>query len=233
MRPLLLAACLASFSLAACGGATTDLFLTSGPDDGGTVKPGDAATDSPSIALPPPPTYAPGCPLTPPADGSSCNAGFGLTCEYGADTHCTTMATCASENSNGTFVWFVTTPDPSCSGNPSSCAPTFAKVHVGGACPLGDSCTYPEGRCGCGSCETNTPNQGTQWQCETWDTPASCPEPRPLLGTACSNDGQACAYGSSCCSTIDIGPAMLCQAGYWVENGSDPCECGSVGLCGQ
>jgi hypothetical protein len=195
------------------------------------VTPGDASAGDDSGVTPQKTTYAPGCPSTIPADGSSCNAGFGLTCEYGADPHCTTMATCASENSNGTFVWFVTTSDASCAGNPPACAATFADVPAGQACPVDDTCTYPEGRCACDSCATSDPNIGTQWKCQTWDTPAGCPEPRPLLGTACGSEGQDCAYGGSCCSDVNVGPDMLCQSGYWVENG-DPCECG-VEMCGQ
>jgi hypothetical protein len=52
--------------------------------------------------------------------------------------------------------------------------------------------------------------QGPIWQCFT---PASgCPNPRPDLGTACSDDGLTCDYGS-----CNGGIAEICQGGYWQE----------------
>jgi hypothetical protein len=233
MRSLLLAASLAvaGLSLAACGGATTDLFLTSPGDAGDDTNPDASPThDDAGIPIP---KYAPGCPSSAPADGSPCSAGFGFTCEYGADPHCTKIAACASDGQSGTFTWFVTSSDSSCNGNPPECPKSFAAVKNDSACPIAnDSCTYPEGRCACDSCASDSPNGGTQqWKCETWETPVGCPEPRPLFGTSCSNEGQECDYGPACCDDANIGPAMTCAGGYWTDS-AEGCECG-VALCGQ
>jgi hypothetical protein len=240
MRPFLEAASLfaiglvTALSLAGCGGATTDLFLTTS-DDGSAPPNPDASSPHDDAGHPTPiPTYAPGCPTSVPADGSPCSAGFGFTCEYGADPHCTKIAACASDGQSGTFTWFVTSSDSSCSGNPAECPKSFGAAKNESPCAnTDDSCTYSEGRCGCVSCESNeSPNGGMQqWVCETWETPTACPEPRPLLGTSCSSEGQECDYGPSCCDEANIGPAMLCTGGYWTD-AEVGCECG-VELCSE
>ncbi|HTQ46372.1 MAG TPA: hypothetical protein VMI75_26630, partial [Polyangiaceae bacterium] len=50
---------------------------------------------------------------------------------------------------------------------------------------------------------------GTQWNCFPWDEPPGCPDPRPLLGTACTNveAGTLCGGYSE--------QSMVCAGGYW------------------
>jgi hypothetical protein len=237
MRAVLLAAGLVvALSPAACGGISTDLFTPT--NDGGTSSDGgppttfDASSGDDGGTPIPVPVYAPGCPATVPTDGSPCTPGFALACEYGKDAHCTQTAACASDGSNGSFTWFVTWSDPSCTGNPASCPASFGAVPIGTSCTdTQDSCTYGEGRCACVSCADGTTYGGGEWECDRWQTPTNCPEPRPLLGTACSSEGQECDYGPECCAQVNIGPPMICTGGYWAgaELG---CEC-IAGACGQ
>jgi hypothetical protein len=175
---------------------------------------------------------APGCPNTVPEAGAPCTAaapppGHGSVgwwaCEYGSDPHCTTVASCTTD------YWFVTPPDPSCSGNPAGCPAAFDPT-AGGTCPVHGSCTYAEGRCACGPCELfggcalnlcgneAGVDGGSAWQCTPWFEVAPCPVPRPLLGTPCQVDGQQCGR-IDCCNFVQNDPWMVCAGGYWAPGG--------------
>jgi hypothetical protein len=81
---------------------------------------------------------------------------------------------------------------------------------VGKTCtPDGLDCAYPEGQC---NCALTLPAGGATpvWQCVT--PAASCPEPRPRIGSACTQDGLQCDYGA-CIG----GVAVECKDGYWQE----------------
>lgn len=179
---------------------------------------------------------APDCPASLPQAGSTCTPdlpprGGVWLCEYGSDPHCTTVAQCSATSASGPYQWTLTEPDPSCAGNPPACPASFGALANGAACPGAQSCTYPEGRCSCAPCASGAGGQGTEWECEAWQTPAGCPEPRPLLGTACDTEGQECGYGAACCGSVSTEPAMVCNGGYWsvVPVG---CDCAAT-LCGH
>jgi hypothetical protein len=161
------------------------------------------------------PVPVPACPAAIPSAGQRCDPSLDLPCEYGSDPHCRARAVCQSQLDNA-YAWQVTQPDPSCAGNPPACPSSFAAVSNGSACALSASCTYPEGRCTCTGCFiADAGTQGTEWECAPWVTPAGCPEPRPSLGSACTQEGQECAYGPGCCSAVDVGPDMVCTDGVW------------------
>lgn len=180
--------------------------------------------------------HGPACPAAIPTSGAACTRGdpppastdsssevVSWVCEYGDDPHCDTYAECISSRS---FAWLVSLPDPSCAGNPPACPAVFgADAGAGGACPIQGSCTYPEGRCSCTPCSELDAGEGTVWACAVWETPKGCPEPRPLLGSACASEGLECDYGGSCCAIVDVGPDMLCTGGYWALVAENTCQC--------
>jgi hypothetical protein len=85
-------------------------------------------------------------------------------------------------------------------------------VPVDKACtPGGFDCAYPEGQCDC-TYLTLTANGTPVWQCVT--PPSSCPEPRPRIGSACTQDGLQCDYGA-CIG----GAAVQCKDGIWQQFG--------------
>jgi hypothetical protein len=194
---------------------------------------GDAGTrDSASSDSQASDTSLGGCPASEPASGSTCMPGGqpASGCEYGTDPHCTVIASCSAPGPGGPFTWQLTGPDPSCAGNPQQCPASYGMPINGAACPLMGTCSYPEGRCTCAPCFGDG-GRSTEWECATWQTPAGCPEPRPLLGTACSQPGQACNYGQGCCSPVDTGPDLYCQNGIWTAMGVG-CDCAQP-ICGH
>jgi hypothetical protein len=234
--PIRAIALLVLCSAVACGGAVTSAggLADAGADaapgtEGGTLvdasSPSDAAADA---------QRAPGCPSSLPQAGSPCTptsppGGGQLLCEYAGQPHCTTLAYCAGAGPGSGFTWQITGPDPSCGGNPSSCPAAFGAA-PGQACPSSETCTYAQGRCECINCVTDAGAQSTGWTCAAWQTPAGCPEPAPLLGTACSTEGQQCNYGPVCCGPSGLGYPMVCQGGYWTVVGGG-CDCAEP-LCG-
>ncbi len=168
---------------------------------------------------PVPGSRAPWCPEALPEAGAPCSRGPSspgmapfTACEYGSDPHCTTIAEC------GGYEWTILPPATSCSGNPVAC-PATMDAGSGSTCPLDDNCTYPDGRCSCIPCVATVcgpscehKDSGTEWYCKPWDEPPGCPNPRPLLGTACGDAGQYCG------GSWDFG--QVCSGGYWgVPNG--------------
>jgi hypothetical protein len=175
------------------------------------------------------------CPRAPPPAGGTCKDPAGApaqwACEYGTDPHCATRATCdvypgARGNASQWSVW---PPPASYCTAPPGCPSAF-DADAGGACPTDGVCTYPEGRCACGPCASTryicgAPNDcaadaaadATRWRCEAWLTPAGCPEPRPLLGTPCADEGQVCLYGAIAteCALAPLDPPMECLSGVW------------------
>ena len=103
--------------------------------------------------------------------------------------------------------WSYPTPGARC---PSGmCPATYVDVHVGIVCsPEGLDCSYAEGQCNCA--RTFPARMLPTWQCAM---PAKgCPEPRPLLGSSCSDANLRCDYGA-CAGGI----AMACRQGYWQQ----------------
>jgi hypothetical protein len=80
-------------------------------------------------------------------------------------------------------------------------------VPVRKACtPDGLACAYPEGQCNCAD-TLPISNSGPVWQCTT---PTGCPEPRPRIGSECTQDGLQCDY-NACIG----GVAFQCTNGIW------------------
>jgi hypothetical protein len=184
--------------VAGCGGATQ------GAPDGGTGSDSGGADGG----------STPVCPAASPGQGGACGP-QGLTCEWGSSPllECDVVGTC-----NGGR-WEVTTVGPGECGPPptGTCPSSFAAVPRGTHCsPDGLECTYPEGLCACaptGGPPVVDASAITAWACQ--DPAPGCPQPRPRLGTPCSQDGQQCDYGAC---TIPGGTAEACQGGLWVES---------------
>ncbi|HSQ64288.1 MAG TPA: hypothetical protein VLM85_13770 [Polyangiaceae bacterium] len=181
-----------------CGGATLDPGSDGGAD---SSPPSDGG-------------LGPSCPATVPNADSPCSK-EGLSCEYGSDPNlsCNTYAQCSLGR------WQVMTPPPSgcpTPPNPSSCPSTYASVPVGQLCGnlVGLLCSYPLGFCGCEVPQFGPyPADGAavaQWVCDQPEQ--GCPQPRPKLGSVCTQPGQMCDYGA--CS-LPTGTSVQCQDGAW------------------
>jgi hypothetical protein len=190
---------------AACGGTA---FVSDGSDSGTTG--GDASAP-----------VNPACPSQAPANNATCSTEQ-LSCEYGTSPYaqCNTIADCDDSK------WFVTPPGAdatNCGPSPDpSCPSTYASVPTGQACdPFGLECAYAEGTCGC-TVPEGPPHvladggiDGPTWICLT--PPTGCPAERPHLGTACSQEGLMCDYGT--CTFTD-GETEACVGGYWSSEGA-------------
>ena len=218
-----------SLALAACG-STAPAFVGGGGDDGGTdtgALPDGALPDG---------SRRDSCPGAAPTLGQACTSP-GMACEYGGtgpNRLCTTNAVCIT-GSSGTTAWNVTPPQPGCIAepkqNPPECPATFGTLPTGAACPkAGLSCVYDQGMCGCTPCFGDGGGGGqTEWACDPFPQPTGCPEPRPLIGSACTQEGQSCAYGQQC--GVVSGPYLTCTAGQWRQQvfGAGACvarQCG-------
>jgi hypothetical protein len=141
-----------------------------------------------------------GCPAKAPSPGSGCSP-VGLDCEYGnnANAQCNVIFSCTITG------WQPPTSGGSCPGG--MCPLTFDQVPQGMPCsPQGLDCSYLKGQCNCAG--TLPVSMGVVWQCSV---PAQgCPNPRPRIGAACSQDALACDYGA-CTGGIEL----TCQGGYW------------------
>lgn len=141
-------------------------------------------------------------------------APVGLDCEYGNDPRraCNTTLTCAGDSWTQMKTYGDCAPvDP-----PGACPATYADGDSGASCStLNAICVYPEGTCACsGGLAGLITNQW--WWC--WPAPSSpCPAVRPLAGTACSQAGTVCDYGS--CYVPSLFDELSCSdGGYWVPN---------------
>jgi hypothetical protein len=125
-----------------------------------------------------------------------------MECEYGSNPNpnCDNVVTCDATG------WSFPTPGVACPMG--TCPASYSAVPQGKQCtPLGLDCAYPQGQCNCAdSVPVSQPNP--VWLCSTPQT--GCPEPRPDLGSSCSQPGLSCDYGA-CTGGI----AMSCQDGYW------------------
>jgi hypothetical protein len=244
-RPLSLSVLIGSV-VVGCG--RTDLLMspvaTSGEDTDGSTPSlaADACATDDEAGTPTDSSSLDGatvpCPPSPPASGSACTPNDISPCEYGSDPHCTTIAYCG----NYSHVWHLDGPDPSCAGNSPQCPTSYDSPAI--ACPveadgttLSITCGYPRGRCLCHGCwpEDGGP-MSAQWLCLTYRVPACCPEPRPLLGSPCTSEGQTCEYDYGTCAHeyygLDVGPDMICTRGFWRPWQHGPISC-EAQPCGQ
>jgi hypothetical protein len=153
------------------------------------------------------------CPVSEPMSKASCSP-QGLECEYGSNPvqGCDAVSTC-----EGT--WQTTAPgDSNCSTTlGGGCPLTFDGVSQGSTCAdRGLICNYPRGRCACTESlggpvmlvDASTPGH---WYCQDPGT-TGCPMPRPPLGSACTDDGVSCDYGTC---NVPGGSAEQCEDGIW------------------
>jgi hypothetical protein len=211
---------------AACSAGSTVAGPSDGGDDSGSSD-ATGAVDAPSEADDATSDAADGgalCPADVPEAGTPCSSPqppfpFEAQCEYGADPHCTTTATCDKQ-------WTVLP----CPQSPTGCPAAF-DAGAGGACaPVKGVCDYPQGQCGCLGCNggaacpdlcgPDASPTGTVWQCASWPMPPGCPWPRPLLGTPCSGPpgNRVCDYGVGIFDTcsVPLDPRQACVGGRWV-----------------
>lgn len=184
-----------AFGVGACGGAV----------DGGAGSDGGAGGEG-GIA-------SPACPATAPSDGTACPVP-NAQCEYGSDfvASCNALWLCTSG------VWRAAKQTPCANVVSPQCPASYAAVPRQGKCPTDQlSCTYPQGRCTC-THNVGPYSQDPLWVCS--DAAAGCPSVRPRLGTACTQPGQTCDYGS--CS-VEGGSAVRCDAGIWKLSAAIPC----------
>jgi hypothetical protein len=143
------------------------------------------------------------CPSQSPQVGAACPL-VGLQCEYGSDPNpaCDTLCTCEASG------WSARPPAPACAAG--TCPASYSAVPQRKSCtPAGLDCAYPEGQCNCAD-TLPVSTGGPVWQCTM---PSSgCPEPRPDIGSPCSQPGQSCDYGA--CAG---GAAVECNEGRWQE----------------
>ena len=186
----------------ATGGAGAT--LTSGTGGGATATSGSGAGGTSAGGV---------CPTSPPGDGTDCQepwVGFpSAHCAYGDDPRpeCRTRALC----SNG--AWVVSEPEASVCGEPPLPDECPSAVSIGSACTTANlNCWYADGtRCTCSPCQGGSawPVCGTidppQWACVTPD--ASCPNPLPNAGDACTEEQQQCG--------LDCELPISCQDGVW------------------
>jgi hypothetical protein len=142
---------------------------------------------------------SPACPATEPTSGAACPI-VGAECEYGSDPSpsCNDLARCTTTG------WNIVASGV-CA--PTMCPATYSDVPQGKSCtPVGKDCAYAEGQCNCAD-SLPISTGGPTWMCFS---PKGCPEPRPRIGSACSQPSQTCDYGG--CSQ---GASIACNDGYW------------------
>jgi hypothetical protein len=162
-----------------------------------------------------------GCPKTTPAAGTPCPEPT-MSCEYGSDPEiaCDTVMTCETDTWRKTQTprasGCATTNAPEC---PASYAAVLATMSQ--SCGPAVDCYYPEARCSCeevclGACvhPLDAGPGPLSWSCD--GAPATCPSPRPRLGSPCTSmmESLACDYGS-CTGNV----ALQCQGGSWLAIG--------------
>ena len=140
------------------------------------------------------------CPANPPTGGAPCPV-VGLECEYGTDANpaCNEVERCTSSG------WSYPAPTAHCTG---MCPLAYSDIPVGKVCSTqGLDCSYPEGQCDC-AMTLPLARMFPVWQC--FAPGNGCPEPRPRLGSSCSDPNLSCNYGA-----CYDGVAMVCRDGYW------------------
>ncbi len=169
------------------------------------------------------------CPPTAPAIGTQgCgDTVFYPVCEYG-NPRCPVALSC---NQN---IWSSYLLAQSCVTSAPGCPSSFSTAQTASSCVVDATCTYPEGRCGCMPCFPAGADAGTGWSCAKWVTPAGCPDPAPLVGTACSMPNQICDYGWNACTVPSLGDRLACDHGYWSAEyeSQGACDSGAI-ACGQ
>jgi hypothetical protein len=127
------------------------------------------------------------CPATQPANGGSCMP-VDWVCEYGdaPNPYCNFLEKCY-----GQLGGWSNQALPLALCGTGVCPPSYAVALGGQPCSVQNlDCAYPEGQCTCGRKD----DAGVLvWSCFS---PAGCPEPRPRIGSGCTQDGLLCDYGA-------------------------------------
>jgi hypothetical protein len=208
-----IAACLLTL-LAACGGNITGVGDGGPGSDSGTGSP-DAGRDSPTGSDAPSSDapHSEGCPASPPAGGGSC-PNTGLECEYGTNPNptCNELYDCTNSG------WLNASPPVTCAPQSECPANYLGPMSQNQPCPTSEedlTCAYPQGTCICS--EGGLAREGGPfWTCIA--TTPTCPSPRPRVGTACSDPGTQCNYGS-----CEGGITIVCEDGVWQEDNMVAC----------
>ncbi len=195
-----------AIALAACGGSVTGNDDAGGGGDGtdsggGTDTGGGSDSGGGGHAS---------CPSSPPAASSSCTA-VGLACEYGKDPNvaCNQVFQCASSG------WTLQT-NPGCATG-GQCPASYAAVPQNGSCqPVDLECSYPQGLCICSDGGGPARAGGPEWSC--FAPVAGCPNPRPAVGSACTEAGLQCNYGA-CFGGVEL----QCVDGTWQQDVAVAC----------
>jgi hypothetical protein len=156
------------------------------------------------------------CPVREPVAGVVC-VREGAVCEYGADPRgdlCRTFDTCTGGH------WVAVKPDPT-TCPPFTDAGMCGKNIAATACTAQDAyCELSDGRsCHCTNCLDGPTKRCTMdyvWRCQTMNTTSGCPTGAPDIGTACTVEGLACAYG---CGMRN----RQCDHGEWISTGDGVC----------
>lgn len=215
-------------SAAGCGGQTENVDNTDAGQDAAWVGQGGTLADPCPAAQP----HLQGDPCTTPD----------LRCEYGgAGPHlrCDFILQC-----DATSHWTVEVTYGDCAGtqadNASFCPKSFAALASGSACPPsrgGGPCVYAEGLCGCSNCSTSDGGHDDYaglWSCDRWPAPPSpCPPPRPRIGSACTTEGQQCAYQPVCSPLIFDQRNLKCSNGLWQDETIVTELCPTYPRCGK
>jgi hypothetical protein len=147
------------------------------------------------------------CPTSAPTAGTSCASdGVGLECEYGTSwyVHCDAVFVCGDA---GTWTGGTIATCPNAGNCPSD--PSAAESCT----PVVGPCDYSDRHCECATqCGGPCCGSGYNWACFI-PSKTGCPFPRPNIGTACSNEGKSCQYGTCC-----TGSLLTCTGGLWRED---------------
>lgn len=212
MRIVALAVAIAGASILVwgCSGAIAPFH---GQQDAGPDGPtGDDCVDCNDAAPPPPYEGGPGpaCPAAQPAVGTACSH-ESLECEYGSSQYpgCDAIMQCS-----GGFWGTEFGPAGYCptGPNPDGCPTSMSDVSDGGVtCDTqGLTCHYALGQCYCGDIfgpPVYMPDGGTyNWTCD--DPGPGCPQPRPRVGSSCTQEGQSCNY-------FNCDWSQQCTGGVW------------------
>lgn len=158
----------------------------------------------------------------------------GLLCEYGSDYNaaCNTIRVCSGGRwaSPITFGGAAKCPGsvPTSPPNPTSCAATRGGVPAGASCSERITCAYDGSTCSCGVfCPSYpirmpdcNPDAGVTTSCcdttkvawHCFDGPKYCSSSRPRIGTACTKEGESCAFEEA----VECGQSrMECRGGVW------------------
>ena len=169
------------------------------------------------------------CPSVLPYVGDPCPTPQ-LSCEFGGDSfgRCARLMQCSALGK-----WALVAPGDNCHTNPPECPGAPNDLDAGSACPLlapNDLCVYASETCGCTPCATSVSSSSTQWSCEPRSVDSGCPSQRPLIGSACSTQGQSCPW-SDCCYGLSIGPDEHCDDGLWQYSVGGNCVCPPLPAC--